>query len=70
MKVEFDKAIYSEKAIKQAILDYESIADIEMNNTPERYVCSIKRSDYPMETTMLEFSNYVLNLSVMSEKGI
>lgn len=70
MKTEFDKGIYSEKAIRQAIKDYASIADIEMINTPERCVCSINRSDLPIETTLLEFSNYVLNLSVMSEKEV
>lgn len=67
MKIEFDKTIYSENAVRQAINDYASIADIDMINTPERCVCLINRSDYPMETTILEFSNYVLNLSVMSE---
>lgn len=70
MKTEFDKAIYSEEAVRQAISDYASIADIEMINTPEKCVCSINRSDYPVETTILEFSNYVLNLSVMSEKKV
>lgn len=70
MKTEFDKRIYSEKAVRQAIKDYASIADIEMINTPERCVCSINRSALPIETTLLEFSNYVLNLSVMSEKKV
>ncbi len=70
MKIDFDKSIYSEKAVRQAINDYASIADIEMINTPERCVCSITRSDYPIEITRLEFSNYVLNLSVMSEKKV
>lgn len=70
MKIEFDKAIYSENAVKQAIHDYASIADIELVDTQERSICSINRSVYPIETTLLEFSNYVLNLSVMSEKEV
>ena len=70
MIIEFDKTIYSEKAVRQAINTYASIANIEMINTPERCVCSINQSIYPIETTLLEFSNYVLNLSVMSEKEI
>lgn len=68
MRIEFDKTIYSEKAVRQAINNYATIANIEMINTPESYVCSINQSVYPIETTLLEFSNYVLNLSVMSEK--
>ena len=68
MIVEFDKTIYSEKAVKQAIADYAGLAEIEMTSTPIACVCSVVRSDYPMEITVLEFSNYVLNLSVMSGK--
>lgn len=68
MTIEFDKTIYSEKAVRQAIDSYASIADIEMINTQESCVCSINQSVYPIETTLLEFSNFVLNLSVMSEK--
>ena len=68
MTIQFDKSIYSETAVKQAIEDYTSIAEINMISTPESYICSINQSDYPMETTALEFSNYVLNLTVMCEK--
>ena len=68
MIVEFDKTIYSEKAVRQAITDYAGFAEIELTITPAACVCSIVRSDYSMEETVLEFSNYVLNLSVMSGK--
>lgn len=67
MTVQFDKSIYSEKAVKKAIEDYLPIAEIDMISTSQSCICSIIRSEYPMETTALEFSNYVLNLSVMSE---
>lgn len=68
MIVEFDKTIYSEKAVRRAIADYAGFTEIEMTSTPEACVCSVVRSDYSMEKTALEFSNYVLNLSVMSGK--
>ena len=68
MKIWFDKTFYSEIAIKRAIKDYAPLAEIKMNSTPECCICTISRSKYPMKTTILEFSNYVLNLSVMSEK--
>lgn len=70
MIIEFDKEIYPEKAVRQAIIDYASIADIGMSNTSEKCICSINRSVYPIEITLLEFSNYVLNLSVTSEKKV
>ena len=69
MTIRFDKSLYSEKAIRQAIADYTSLAEISMTSSPESCVCTIVRSDYPIETTALEFSNYVLNLTVMGEKA-
>lgn len=69
MKVVFDKNLYYETAVRRAIDDYSELAEIKMTSTPDSCVCSIIRSDYPLETTTLEFSNYVLNLSVMSEKN-
>lgn len=68
MTIRFDKTLYSEKAVKQAIADYASLAVIIMSNSPECSICTIVRSEYPLETTALEFSNYVLNLTVMGEK--
>ncbi len=68
MTVVFDKDLYSESAVRQAILDYAEIAEIGLICSEDNCVCTIIRSEYPLETTALEFSNYVLNLSVMSEK--
>lgn len=68
MTVVFDKDLYSESAVRQAIADYAEIAVIEMISNEKSCVCTIVRSEYPLGTTALEFSNYVLNLSVMSEK--
>ena len=65
MIIQFDKSIYMEAAVRQAINDYASIAEIKMTSTSECCICSINRSDYPIELTALEFSNYVLNLTVM-----
>ena len=70
MTILFDKSIYTEKAVRQAIEDYKSIAKIELFCTSEHCDCSIISSEYPMKTTALEFSNYVLNLTVMSENNI
>ena len=70
MRVQYDKSIYSETAIKKAIVDYSNLAEIELYNTPECFICSINHSDYPMEITAMEFSNYVLNLTVMEEKEV
>lgn len=70
MIVQYDKGLYSEMAIRQAIKDYSSFADIELTDSADSFVCVFNRSDYSMEKTILEFSNYVLTLSVMSEKTL
>ncbi len=69
MTVVFDKDLYHESAIRRAIVDYASIAEIEMVSNDDSCACTIVRAEYPLETTALHFSNYVLNLSVMSEKN-
>lgn len=70
MIVKFDKALYSYRAIRQAIIDYSSVADIDIIDSDDSFICSINKSRYDMGVTKLEFSNYVLNLSVMSEKTL
>ena len=70
MIIKFDKSIYHEQAITQAICDYKSIATIESYDIPGFCVCIIKTSKYLMDKTALEFSNYVLNLSIMREKEL
>ena len=70
MIVCFDKTIYSESAVRQAIKDYSAIAQIELMDSGKEYSCFVKQSKYSLEKTILEFSNYVLSLSVMSEKTL
>lgn len=71
MTVVFDATLYSKEAIQQAIKDYESIAQINLSIQPEQYICSIEKASFPEEQTSLEFSNYVLALTVStSEKKL
>ena len=70
MNIEYDKTLYSGSAIRKAITDYSLIADIEMQESSDHFICTINRSKYPLDTTALEFSNYVLNLSVASERPL
>lgn len=70
MNIVYDKTLYSGSAIRKAIADYASIADIEVQESSDRFICTINRSKYPLDTTALEFSNYVLNLSVASERPL
>ena len=67
MILRFDKTLYSVHAIKQAIQEYSSIAEIDFLNSDADYICTIRKSRYSAEKTALEFSNYVLCLSVAGE---
>lgn len=65
----FDKEIYPRQAIRQAILDYQPIANINYSERNNKYICTFARSCYSMEQTMDEFSNYVLALTAKIERG-
>ena len=65
----FDKEIYPQQAIRQAILDYQTIVSITCSDQKNKYICVFARSCYPMEQTMDEFSNYVLALSAQMKRG-
>ena len=64
MTIEFDKQLYSDAAVKQAIRDYKDIAQIICSSTKQGVQCTIVKSAYDMLLTKLEFCNYVLSLSV------
>ena len=67
MILRFDENIYSEKAIIAAIRDFLPIADIGVVKDSGFYICTITRSKFDMQKTAHEFSNYILDLSVMGE---
>ena len=67
MTLRYDSSLYSEEAIRQAVLDYAAIADIEISSSDDSYNCHIIKSKYSLKQTALEFSNYILVLSVMKE---
>lgn len=62
--IEFDSLLYSEEAIRQAILIFEEIATIRLTVQTDAFVCSITKSKYDLQLTCLEFANTVLELSI------
>ena len=72
--IAFDLSLYSEDAVLRAIQDYKGIAEIEYkatqknpgldNNAEKQIECVISHSMYDIETTRLEFCNYVLSLTI------
>ena len=67
MTIQFDLSIYSSKAVTQAVKDYESIADIQVEINDSVCSCHFSQSKYDLVMTSDEFSNYVLELSVSQE---
>ena len=46
MILRYDSSLYSEEAIRQAVLDYAAIADIEISSSDDSYNCHIIKSKY------------------------
>ena len=66
--VSFDLDIYSESAIQQAIADYKEYAEITCSTSKECCICHLTNCKFDLWTTIREFSNYVLMLSVQQRK--
>lgn len=64
MEIDFDKQLYHEEAVRQAIADYREIAHVIFQPTMTGFRCSFLESKYDLQLTRLEFCNYVLSLSV------
>jgi hypothetical protein len=61
--VKFNKKIYNNEAIKQAIDEFENLADFDMKNTNNYFEVKIDKVDNEVKDILLdEFANYVLGL--------
>lgn len=65
--IEFDTSLYTEEAVIQAVKDYTEIADIGIKKIDGRVLCSLRKTKHDPELVLMEFQNYVLNLSVSME---
>ena len=64
MKIEFDNELYIRKAIEQGIIDYNDITPIQLWEDNNKYICEIEHTGDEAELIGLEFSNYVLNMTL------
>ena len=67
--ITFDLSLYSSQAIKQAISDYQNIAQIRSHQTDTGVECYLEKAKYDLKLTEMEFSNYVLCLTVSMSEG-
>lgn len=63
--IAYDKSLYSRQAIERAIEDYREIAHIFLTENKEEYLCEFREAQGEIELIQNEFSNYVLNLTIM-----
>lgn len=54
--------IYQEASVIQAIQDFRRLAHIKLKHQGDYFVCAFSRCVYEKETTIHEFSNYVIDL--------
>ncbi len=67
--IQFDTSLYSADAVLKAIEDYKDIASISCIKSHNKMICSIEHSEYDLDLTAHEFSNYVLGLTVSMNGG-
>lgn len=65
MSMTFDRELYDKDALFQAIQDYSALARIQVKETALGYVCTFDECRYGPERTVLEFANYVLELTAL-----
>ena len=63
-RLEFDSVLYKKDAVKQAITDYQDLAEIHFQDFSSKYICEVSQTKYDLDETCLEFSNYVLELTI------
>lgn len=63
MTLRFNKKIYSQSAIKQAINDYSHLANFEFNQNKNYFLIEVKKIKPELKNVLGdEFSNYLLSL--------
>ena len=62
----FDLDIYPEHCIRQAIADYNDLAEIKLiiEGKDNLVKCQVISSVYSLEKTIKDFTNYVLSLAI------
>lgn len=61
MKIKYDSNIYAEQAIIHAANDYSAIAKVTVKSSDRYIECSFSDCNYDEETTIKEFSNYIID---------
>ena len=57
------KELFEEGKVRRALEDYRALADIHMKIESNHYICTFKDCKYDEKRTMMEFENYVIDLS-------
>ena len=56
------KELYQRECVDQAVQDYRALARIKVSSLDKYIGCTFSRCSYSKETTIKEFSNYVIDL--------
>ena len=68
--VVFDLDLYSRSAIEQAISDYREYANISASFEGEKCTCFFSHCKFDSLTTICEFTNYALMLTIQNRKRL
>lgn len=62
-ELKLNKGLYFLNRINIAIKAFADIADISIREEEKYYLCDFSNCSYDLETTMMEFENYIIDLS-------
>lgn len=63
----YPKSVYGIKDVGRAIEDYGNICRISATETSTEIICTFSKSIADLERTVLEFSNYLIELANVGE---
>lgn len=65
--LKLNKNIYSYEDIIDSVNEYKSVADVNVSDDSEYFICIFENCRYDTQETLNEFENYVIRLSNIKE---
>lgn len=64
----YNKEVYNYSILSKAITDYNHLAKILISNSGNEWKCSFSSDTIPLDLLILEFDNYLIELSQLHIK--
>lgn len=69
-QLKLHKDIYKKNKIYQACMDYKKIADIQIQETDNYFICIFLKYSLDIELIKKEFANYLIVLNIKEKRNL